>query len=276
MTQCIICRKETKELSEQHVIPEILCGYYVTKSICDTCYEHLTTNVDRPLIRHKLVQYKIEQMKQQMDSPLYTNEYGQELAAAETEEVETNDEIHYSNELIMKLCKKHDISLHNEIWKEERVTKVASSIQRELLLDNRKYKMSILKMAYTFAVHAIDDYFNDPDAIDISTIISNVDFIELKERSIVRDLSKSSLWNTLNTTSDNHYFILLSDKDGLFCFIRLFDIFDVVVHLSRKTYQLPSPIVGVNDVEKQEFYIENLKQYMDGLFNQKSTQATRV
>lgn len=74
----------------------------------------------------------------------------------------------------------------------------------------------------------------DPDAIDISTIISNVDFIELKERSIVRDLSKSSLWNTLNTTSDNHYFILLSDKDGLFCFIRLFDIFDVVVHLSRK------------------------------------------
>ncbi|MBO1625699.1 HNH endonuclease [Bacillus arachidis] len=276
MTQCIICRKETKELSEQHVVPEILCGYYFTNLICDTCYEHLTTNVDRPLIRHKLIQYKIEQMKQQIDSPLYTNEYGQELAAAETEEVETNDEVYYSNALIMKLCKKHDISLHNEIWKEERVTKVASSIQRELLLDNRKYKMSILKMAYIFAVHTIDGYFNDPDAIDISTIISNVDFIELKERSIVRDLSKSSLWNTLNTTSDNHYFILLSDKDGLFCFIRLFDIFDVVVHLSRKKYQLPSPIVGVNDVEKQEFYIENLKQYMDQLFKQKSTQTTRV
>ncbi|TKI93649.1 HNH endonuclease, partial [Bacillus wiedmannii] len=27
MTQCIICRKDTKELSEQYVIPEILCGY---------------------------------------------------------------------------------------------------------------------------------------------------------------------------------------------------------------------------------------------------------
>ncbi|MES9673461.1 HNH endonuclease, partial [Bacillus pseudomycoides] len=80
-------------------------------------------------------------------------------------------------------------------------------------------------------------------------------------------------WNTLNTTSDNHYFILLSDKDGLFCFIRLFDIFDVVVHLSGKKYQLPSPIVGVNDVEKQEFYIENLKQYMDKLFKQKSTKT---
>ncbi|WP_459502748.1 HNH endonuclease [Bacillus sp. C1] len=270
MKQCIICRKETKEFSEQHVIPEILCGYYFTNSICDTCYEHLTTNVDRPLIRHKLIQYKIEQMKQQIDSPLYTNEYGQELAAAETEEVAVNDEVYYSNELIMKLCKKHDISLHNEIWKEERVTKVASSIQRELLLDNRKYKMSILKMAYTFAAHTIDGYLHDSDAIDISTIISNVDFIELKERNIVRDLSKSSLWNTLNTTSDNHYFILLSDKDGLFCFIRLFDIFDVVVHLSQKNYQLPSPIVGVNNVETQEFYIENLKEYMDGLFKQKS------
>lgn len=80
-------------------------------------------------------------------------------------------------------------------------------------------------MAYTFAVQAVDGYFEDPDAIDISNILSNADFIELKEKSIVRDLSKSSLWNTLNTNSENHYFILLSDKDGLFCFIRLFDIF---------------------------------------------------
>ncbi|MCV5604798.1 hypothetical protein OFN09_32710, partial [Escherichia coli] len=83
---------------------------------------------------------------------------------------------------------------------------------RELLLDNRKYKMSVLKMAYTFAVQAVDGYFEDPDAIDISNILSNADFIELKEKSIVRDLSKSSLWNTLNTNSENHYFILLSDK----------------------------------------------------------------
>ncbi len=79
-------------------------------------------------------------------------------------------------------------------------------------------------MAYTFAVQTVDGYFEDQDAIDISTILSNADFVELKEKSIVRDLSKSSLWNTLNTSSENHYFILLSDKDGLFCFIRLFDI----------------------------------------------------
>lgn len=69
MTQCIICRKDTKELSEQYVIPEILCGYYFTNSICDTCHEQMTTNIDRPLIRHKLSQYKIEQMKKQIDSP---------------------------------------------------------------------------------------------------------------------------------------------------------------------------------------------------------------
>ena len=68
-------------------------------------------------------------------------------------------------------------------------------------------------MAYTFAVQAVDGYFEDPDAIDISSILSNADFMELKEKSIVRDLSKSSLWNTLNTNSENHYFILLSDKD---------------------------------------------------------------
>ncbi len=43
--------------------PEILCGYYFTNSICDTCHEQMTTNIDRPLIRHKLSQFKIEQMK---------------------------------------------------------------------------------------------------------------------------------------------------------------------------------------------------------------------
>ena len=53
----------------------------------------MTTNIDRPLIRHKLSQFKIEQMKRQIDSPLYTNEHGEELAAAETDVVEVSDEI---------------------------------------------------------------------------------------------------------------------------------------------------------------------------------------
>ena len=38
-------------------------------------------------------------------TPLYTNEHGEELAAAETDVVEVSDEILYSNALIMKLCK---------------------------------------------------------------------------------------------------------------------------------------------------------------------------
>ncbi len=37
-------------------------------------------------------------------------------------------------------------------------------------------------MAYTFAVQAVDGYFEDQDAIDISTILSNADFVELKEK----------------------------------------------------------------------------------------------
>lgn len=39
-------------------------------------------------------------------------------------------------------------------------------------------------MAYTFAVQAVDGYFEDPDAIDISSILSNADFMELKERAL--------------------------------------------------------------------------------------------
>lgn len=274
MKQCIICREEMKQLSEQYVIPEILCGYYYINTVCESCHEQSILQIDRPLIRHKLIQYKIDQMKHQIDSPLLTNVYGQELLE-ETEEIAISDEMQYSNSLIMKLCKRHDISLHNEIWKEERVTKVASSIQRELLLDNRKYKMSLLKMAYTFAAHTIDGYFEDSAAIDISNILYHADFSELKEMNIVRDVSKSSLWGTLNTDCENHYFIILSDKDGLFCFIRLFDVFETVVHLSKKKYNLASPIIGINDTKKQQFHIETLKEYMNNLFKHSSTGPDR-
>lgn len=274
MKQCIICRKETNQLNEQYVIPEILCGYYYINTVCEPCHEQAMLQIDRPLIRHKLIQYKIEQMKHQIDSPLLADIYEQTLLN-ETEEIAMSDEMRYSNSLIMKLCKRHDISLHNEIWKEERVTKVASSIQRELLLDNRKYKMSLLKMAYAFAVHAIDGYFEDSDAIDISNILKQADFSELKEMNIVRDINKSSLWGTLNTDCENHYFIILSDKDGLFCFIRLFDVFETVVHLSQQQYNLPSPIIGINDTKKQQFHITTLKEYMKNLFKHSSAGPIR-
>ena len=91
------------------------------------------------------------------------------LQVAETDVVEVSDEILYSNALIMKLCKSTIFPYIMKFGKEERVTKVASSIQRELLLDNRKYKMSI-KMA----IHSLYKqltYFEDQDAIDISTIL---------------------------------------------------------------------------------------------------------
>ncbi|MCM3737244.1 HNH endonuclease [Bacillus cytotoxicus] len=262
MPICSICRNE-KQCIEQYVIPEVLCGYYYMNTVCETCHENVVASIDRLLISHKLIHYKIEQLKHQMDSPLLLDIYDEEKYTNEETDI---DEFQFSNSLIMKLCKRNDISLHDEIWKEERVTKVASSIQRELLLDNRKYKMSLLKMAYLFATQNIDGYINDPDAVVISNILSNIDFIELKDRNIVRDLNKSSLWNTLNTDCENHYFILLSDKDGLFCFIRLFDVFDVVVHLSKKRYDLSSPIVGVNDATNQVFYKKSLKEYMNGLF----------
>ncbi|TKI12717.1 HNH endonuclease, partial [Bacillus cereus] len=42
------------------------------------------------------------------------------------------------------------------------------------------------------------------------------------------------------------------------------------VHLSEKRFDLPSPIVGVNNVNTQKFYVQSLKQYMDGLFKEKA------
>ncbi len=50
--------------------------------------------------------------------------------------------------------------------------------------------MSVLKWLILSLYKQSDGYFEDPDAIDISSILSNADFMELKEKEHCSDVQK--------------------------------------------------------------------------------------
>jgi hypothetical protein len=54
MRKCIICRKEKnkEELSDEHVIPDSLNGFYHIFSVCKTCNSYLGREVDSKLVNH--------------------------------------------------------------------------------------------------------------------------------------------------------------------------------------------------------------------------------
>ena len=49
---CIICHQDNQELSDEHVIPEAIGGYYHIYNVCKDCNSKLGDHVDKLLLNH--------------------------------------------------------------------------------------------------------------------------------------------------------------------------------------------------------------------------------
>ena len=49
---CIICHQDNQELSDEHVIPEAIGGYYHIYNVCKDCNSKLGDHVDNLLLNH--------------------------------------------------------------------------------------------------------------------------------------------------------------------------------------------------------------------------------
>ena len=47
---CIICHQDNQELSDEHVIPEAIGGYYHIYNVCKDCNSKLGDHVDKLLL----------------------------------------------------------------------------------------------------------------------------------------------------------------------------------------------------------------------------------
>lgn len=58
MFECIICRKENDNSSDEHVIPEAINGYYHIYDVCKDCNSRLGTDVDSTLLNHSFIEFQ--------------------------------------------------------------------------------------------------------------------------------------------------------------------------------------------------------------------------
>ena len=302
MTRCIICRQEFNEekLSDEHVIPDSLGGYYHIYSVCDNCNKNLGTIIDPKLISHKIMELcrflnGIKSRKGYLPNPfggiwdakdnadlkvrIFLNENGDidyKLVPSGIKKIKEN---HYrflvdkrdeniANKIIERFCKKNNIDRNRiEIEKFSEQNKICIECKWEI--DTLKFKLGLLKIAYEFATDVLPAYINDKEALNIADILKSGNFnsIENCTRFIGNGVDKKAtqcMSFLRNLDNKHHYLMLVSIKNvGLQCYINLFNAMFIGVWLSNKYYDIHGDIIiGVNDIENRTFYKLNIDQYI--------------
>jgi len=245
---CIICREETTDFSDEHVIPEALGGYYHIYSVCRSCNSKLGSSVDSKLVNHQFADFQRYLLGLKGKSNKLPNPFSgtHHLAEDETKKVqlrldENNKPIPYT---ITSVCyeksvseigstkvsilldasdgKKLDGILHKIAKKLQvpieqfegidRSIKTTQSpyIKCTLSIDLSNFKIGLLKIAYEFAVDTVDAFFSDPSAIEISGILSAAKYGSVDEYVTIGSGFDHTLFDSMKD-----YFDLESKKHYL-------------------------------------------------------------
>jgi hypothetical protein len=276
MTICIICRCEKDKMSDEHVIPDSLGGYYHLHTVCEDCNSHLGTKVDTHLINNKLGElyrskFSLKGKKGKIPNPLggvFTNESNENLRLTYRKNNDNTltphlfpyhelqfdcngnvsgltlalDESDYEKkeEIIAKFLKRKGIDNYEIQEDETRKEKISDYYKASWGIDFDKIKIGALKIAYEFAVDKVKDYFNDKDAIKISKILLNADIDSAGKYVNIGDgINKNIIKpfeSFLDTEKNTHYLILTQAQDKLICIIRINEVYLIGVTLSHKKY----------------------------------------
>jgi len=280
-------------MSDEHVIPDSLGGYYHIKSVCKQCNSELGKNVDSPLVNHNLSDLYRFAKKMKGKSGKIPNPFRSIFTQGETSK-KARIEIGKNLELVPRLIPeieyyekngvidsiKIELDSKDESKIDEIIGKISKRIgvpvssiiknnfHREadpeaffkgtLEIDTRQFKIGLLKIAYEFAVDSITEYLDDPDAETISCILHDANHDRTGEYvNFGSGFDKNILnpyHNFLDFKSAKHYIILTNMAGGLFCIINLHGTFSIGVTLSKKKYfDEIGMIIGINDINKKTF-----------------------
>lgn len=210
MNKCIICREETNNFSDEHVIPDSLGGNYHIKTVCKNCNSHLGLYVDAPLVNHwysefvrfkdsilgksgkipnplasKVASFKNNsEQKVRIDKdssgniyPYFIPNVGKPInhpdgSISLTITGDKRDEAKLSDIMDKKIKQLSEIHPEKQILKElPQSVSFTPEIHIRKEVDLIKYKIGLLKIAYEFAVDSLPNYFSDETAIKISQIL---------------------------------------------------------------------------------------------------------
>lgn len=295
--------KENEKFNDEHVIPESIQGYYHIYTVCIDCNGTLGNRIDKKLTNHTLIEFQRhlltiggksgsipnplkgtssmvgnseQKIRIDLDRdgkfvpwiiPNVSETYSGDSLANISVTVDKKDEKNV-DKIIRKLVERKSLD-ESKIKITKEFSKFPSSIQTKISIDTHTFKVAILKIAYEFAVDQIPEYFDDDQAKVISKILFDADFENfIKKIKLIGDGFTHTILepfeHIIDFHNNNHYLILLSNQDGLFCFVNLFNTFSLGVMLSEKTeYIIDDLIIGKNDLTKNTFRIYKISELVD-------------
>lgn len=290
---CIICREDKEDMSDEHVIPDSLRGFYHVYNVCKICNSNMGEKVDSPLVNHKLTELyrfaqEIEGKSGRIPNPfagIFIEEGNSEVKARVDVSKEGKIEILYHP--VIKIKEEAGMVQSIEIAVDSKDEKIIDGVIKKIIkrkgipeseiikgeqrreirnggivgcweIDILKFKIGMLKIAYEFSIDSIPDYLFDPHAIKISKILKYADYEGTKEYVKIGSGLQPEVFEAfagyLDLSSKKHYLVLTSSELGLLCLIKLHDLFSIGVVLSNKRYiDFTETLIGVNDIDGKSF-----------------------
>ena len=245
-------------MSDEHVIPEAIGGYYHIYNICKTCNSKLADHVDKLLLNHwfvKASRYEkaLKGYSGKIPNPLIVEGT---LSIGEKVWVEQDDNGKMSIRLIpskiasndgksfkiqvdakdentipqiqTKILKRNNIdsSIVQLILERQVVNIDHPEVKMQFTIDLEEYILGLKKIAYEFTVDKIDGYIDDPIAIRYASILHDDDVNRLGEIFIERDAIANGGLKILdsiidNSNSNRHILLLLNLEGKLYCIVLL-------------------------------------------------------
>lgn len=294
---CIICRKENVIRSDEHIIPMSLGGYMHTWDVCKSCNSKLGQNVDPLLANHYLIRWEryFHKLKgesgKDVPNPLIgtrTAEDGEKYRVTDDAGIITPHIIQKfsitpdgktvkltidskdkdkADEMMRKYCERKGLKYNPQSISKSGTQKSPSpAFHIEIALDLSDFRMGILKIAYEFTSCLLPHYIKDPLAVQISDILLKASIGRLDELQISSafgdDIFPKIFGSVIDFTKKKRHYILLTNLDGgLYCFIKLFDVFCVGVKMSDTAYQqADGHIIAINDFSSCDFSLYTLEE----------------
>lgn len=290
---CIICHQDNVTLSDEHIIPDSMGGYIHCYNVCKDCNSKLGDHVDKHLLNHFFIQgarhnHRLKGKKDTIPNPLLGDavlQTGEKVRVEEDNGVITprilpsapviSDDNRSFHIVLDKRDENLIPSISHKMFKKmglkpgefEIVSKLEEHqliqpvIEKQSVIDLKKYKIGILKIAYESCVQLFPEYEYDVIGEKYSDILHTANLERLDEVFFFGDglLDSFKLFFSQFLDYSNkkrHYIIFFNFNKELYCIVKLFDVFSQAIKMSNSTYLAENDMVlYVNDFGKCSFEV---------------------
>lgn len=252
---CIICRNHKDNLSDEHVIPDSIGGYYHIYTVCKECNSNLGNNVDSKLVNHYFTDFMRYDLglkgktgkipnpfegthvldtdpntKVKLDTDPNGNLITHILPKTTITRDDNNGKTNISIQLDSSDESKKDKILEKILEREGLNTnshtvnklqpiknKFLPIIKMERTIDVKEFRIAFLKIAYEFAIDTIPEYFEDKQAIEISKILLNADCSNIDKYFMGNGFDQKipEHYSQMIDFEKNRHILILSSSKGL-------------------------------------------------------------